>query len=39
LKEELELEKCRKIIRIFDENGDGRLDFNEFVKFMENSFC
>ncbi|CAK7327969.1 unnamed protein product [Dovyalis caffra] len=38
LKEGLELENCRKIIRTFDKNGDERLDFNEFVKFMENSF-
>ncbi|XP_028759542.1 probable calcium-binding protein CML45 [Neltuma alba] len=32
-------ENCQKMIRNFDENGDGRIDFREFVKIMENSFC
>ncbi|KAF5748988.1 hypothetical protein HS088_TW04G00949 [Tripterygium wilfordii] len=34
-----ELENCRKMIRSYDQNGDGRIDFSEFVEFMENSFC
>lgn len=38
LKEGLEMEKCRRMIGAFDEDGDGRIDFDEFVKFMENSF-
>ncbi|WOK96829.1 hypothetical protein Cni_G05537 [Canna indica] len=28
---------CRQMIAAYDENGDGRIDFDEFVKFMENS--
>ncbi|XVF58292.1 hypothetical protein PTKIN_Ptkin07bG0053200 [Pterospermum kingtungense] len=39
LKEGLKLENCNKMIKTFDEDGDGRIDFQEFVKFMENSFC
>ncbi|KDP27162.1 hypothetical protein JCGZ_19861 [Jatropha curcas] len=38
LKEGFKLENCRKMIRASDENKDGRIDFREFVKFMENSF-
>ncbi|KAI9124552.1 hypothetical protein K1719_004474 [Acacia pycnantha] len=34
-----ERENCQKMIRNFDENGDGRIDFKEFVRIMENSFC
>ncbi|KAF5182331.1 Calcium-binding ef-hand family protein [Thalictrum thalictroides] len=33
------MEDCEKMIRVFDENKDGRIDFNEFVKLLENSFC
>ncbi|XP_068641224.1 probable calcium-binding protein CML45 [Aristolochia californica] len=33
------LDACEQMIRSSDENGDGRIDFNEFVKFMEKSFC
>ncbi|XP_068639158.1 probable calcium-binding protein CML45 [Aristolochia californica] len=33
------IDACEQMIRAFDENGDGRIDFNEFVKFMEKSFC
>ncbi|KAF8399491.1 hypothetical protein HHK36_004864 [Tetracentron sinense] len=32
-----EVEDCKRMIAAFDENGDERIDFNEFVKFMENS--
>ncbi|KAL2528739.1 putative calcium-binding protein CML45 [Forsythia ovata] len=37
--EGLEMENCRRMIRDFDENGDGRIDFQEFVKFMQSSLC
>ncbi|XVE83761.1 hypothetical protein DITRI_Ditri16bG0112500 [Diplodiscus trichospermus] len=39
LKEGLKMENCIKMIKTFDKNGDDRIDFQEFVKFMENSFC
>nr|KJB75730.1 hypothetical protein B456_012G053700 [Gossypium raimondii] len=39
LKQGLKLENCNNMINTFDEDGDGRIDFQEFVKFMENSFC
>ncbi|KAL2329959.1 hypothetical protein Fmac_017540 [Flemingia macrophylla] len=39
LKEAAELENCHKMIRVFDANQDGRIDFIEFVKIMENRFC
>ncbi|GKV08746.1 hypothetical protein SLEP1_g20338 [Rubroshorea leprosula] len=39
LKEGTELDNCRKMIKIADANGDGRIDFLEFVKLMENTFC
>lgn len=32
-------EKCKQMISEFDENRDGKIDFREFVKLMENSFC
>lgn len=35
LKEGEELHNCEKMIRAFNEKGDGRIDFNGFVKFME----
>ncbi|KAL4653794.1 hypothetical protein ACB092_01G331900 [Castanea dentata] len=35
LKEGEELHNCEKMIRAFNENGDGKIDFNGFVKFME----
>ncbi|CAH9088838.1 unnamed protein product [Cuscuta epithymum] len=34
--EGLELENCRRMIRKFDENGDGRIDLNEFSKLIFN---
>ncbi|XP_010528351.1 PREDICTED: probable calcium-binding protein CML45 [Tarenaya hassleriana] len=39
LKEGSNLENCRKMIRSLDGNKDERIDFHEFVKFMENRFC
>ncbi|MQM23370.1 hypothetical protein Taro_056434 [Colocasia esculenta] len=38
-KEGLSVDDCRRMIGSYDENGDGRIDFHEFVKFMESSFC
>ncbi|KAI6670333.1 hypothetical protein NL676_005218 [Syzygium grande] len=35
----LEEEECERMIRAFDENGDGRIDFQEFVKLMEKCSC
>lgn len=37
--ERFEVKDCRRMIAALDTNGDGRMDFSEFVKFMENSFC
>ena len=37
LKEGEELHNCEKMIGAFNENGDVRIDFNGFVKFMEKS--
>ncbi|RZC88784.1 hypothetical protein C5167_031159 [Papaver somniferum] len=39
IREGLTLENCNIMIRRFDDNSDGRIDFNEFVKLMEHSFC
>ena len=39
LKQRTEIEDCERMIRTVDQNRDGRVDFNEFVKFMENIFC
>ncbi|XP_049384440.1 probable calcium-binding protein CML46 [Solanum stenotomum] len=33
-KEAAELENCRKMILAFDENGDGKIDFEEFVEMI-----
>ncbi|KAE8730865.1 putative calcium-binding protein CML30 [Hibiscus syriacus] len=30
---------CERMIQGFDDNLDGRIDFNEFVKVLERSFC
>ncbi|WOK93590.1 hypothetical protein Cni_G02290 [Canna indica] len=35
--EVMALDMCRQMIAAYDENGDGRIDFDEFVKFMESS--
>ncbi|XP_042499495.1 probable calcium-binding protein CML46 [Macadamia integrifolia] len=37
--EGLELGDCKRMIAAFDTNEDERIDFNEFEKIMENSFC
>ncbi|KAF8109372.1 hypothetical protein N665_0097s0026 [Sinapis alba] len=39
LKQGSNLENCRRMIRSFDGNKDGRIDFYGFVKFMENHLC
>ncbi|CAA2984005.1 probable calcium-binding CML45 [Olea europaea subsp. europaea] len=39
LKEGCDLEQCRRMIKAFDGNGDGVIDFYEFVKFMEKCLC
>lgn len=33
------IEECTKMIGLHDENGDGVMDFDEFVKFMETVPC
>ncbi|XP_075507323.1 putative calcium-binding protein CML46 [Primulina tabacum] len=37
LDEGSKMEDCRRMLGVYDENGDGRIDFEEFVKFMENT--
>lgn len=39
LKEGLCLEECKRMIQSCDGNGDGLIDFHEFVKFMEKCLC
>ncbi|CAH1413132.1 unnamed protein product [Lactuca virosa] len=39
LKDRAQMDDCKKMIRVFDVNDDGRIDFDEFVKFMEGTFC
>ncbi|KAG2714274.1 hypothetical protein I3760_03G018500 [Carya illinoinensis] len=34
-----EVVNCNKMIRTYDENSDGRLDFNEFIRLVETSFA
>lgn len=33
------VEECRRMIRVADEDGNGRVDLNEFLKFMQTCFC
>ncbi|WOL18036.1 calmodulin-like protein 7 [Canna indica] len=37
LQEGLRLEECERMIGVFDEDGDGRISFSEFVGLMENA--
>ncbi|KAK1363401.1 EF-hand domain-containing protein [Heracleum sosnowskyi] len=30
---------CQRMIKIYDRNGDGLVDFSEFCKLVEDSFC
>ncbi|XVF03320.1 hypothetical protein REPUB_Repub04eG0251000 [Reevesia pubescens] len=40
IKESLvQVEECARMIRLADEDEDGRINFNEFLKFMETCFC
>ncbi|KAG0499641.1 hypothetical protein HPP92_003917 [Vanilla planifolia] len=32
-------DSCEEMIKAHDVNGDGKIDFGEFVKLMESSFC
>ncbi|XP_042410326.1 uncharacterized protein LOC121999753 [Zingiber officinale] len=32
------IDACRRMIAVYDKNGDGRIDFEEFVDFMETTF-
>ncbi|WOL09404.1 putative calcium-binding protein CML30 [Canna indica] len=34
-----ELDACRRMITIYDEDHDGRIGFTEFVKLMEINLC
>uniref|UniRef100_A0A9I9CDD1 EF-hand domain-containing protein n=1 Tax=Cucumis melo TaxID=3656 RepID=A0A9I9CDD1_CUCME len=34
-----DIDQCKTMISGFDNNGDGRLDFEEFAKLVEQSFC
>jgi calmodulin len=36
---ELEISECMEMIAAYDLNNDARIDFMEFVKFLEASFC
>ncbi|XP_057771131.1 probable calcium-binding protein CML46 [Salvia miltiorrhiza] len=38
-KEGMEMENCRRMIEAVDQDGDGRIGFHEFLKFMENTFA
>ncbi|XP_047337141.1 probable calcium-binding protein CML45 [Impatiens glandulifera] len=33
-----QLDNCRRMIRVWDFNGDGMIDLNEFIKLMEAAF-
>ncbi|XP_057780693.1 calmodulin-2/4-like [Salvia miltiorrhiza] len=32
-------EECKRMIMVFDDDGDGRISFGEFVKLIEESVC
>lgn len=34
-----DIERCKRMIQNVDSNGDGKIDFHDFVKFMETIFC
>lgn len=34
-----DLDACQHMIQTYDENQDGKIDFDEFARFMESSFC
>ncbi|KAK8537589.1 hypothetical protein V6N13_096595 [Hibiscus sabdariffa] len=36
---ESEEDDCQRMIKGFDDNSDGRIDLNEFLKVLERSFC
>ncbi|XWS23180.1 hypothetical protein CRYUN_Cryun29cG0098900 [Craigia yunnanensis] len=35
----VQMEECTRMIKIADEDEDGRINFNDFLKFMDNCFC
>lgn len=37
--EAIDFDACRSMIDAQDQDGDGRINFEEFVRFMENGFC
>ncbi|XP_074580765.1 putative calcium-binding protein CML46 [Curcuma longa] len=37
--EGLEVDACRRMIRAQDRDGDGRIDFSDFVRFLEVGLC
>lgn len=39
LKEGSNVERCKKMIKGFDRNDDGLLDFNDFLMFMHTCLC
>ncbi|KAL1538709.1 putative calcium-binding protein CML46 [Salvia divinorum] len=38
-KEGMAIESCRRMIGAVDEDGEGRIGFQQFVKFMESNFA
>ncbi|KAG6396060.1 hypothetical protein SASPL_142198 [Salvia splendens] len=38
-KEGMEIQNCRRMIGAVDEDGEGRIGFDLFLKFMENNFA
>ncbi|XP_047961628.1 probable calcium-binding protein CML46 [Salvia hispanica] len=39
VKESYDLEEYKRMIKSYDINGDGLIDFQEFLKFMEKCLC